>query len=370
MSRSDDCPISREESIRLLSLESSEEIEALRRRAFDLLREKCGDGVAIRGLVEFSNMCVRNCFYCGIRRANENVHRYRLDEAEILDCARWCLRQGYGSIVLQSGERRDQKFINFVCSVLEKIKRQTRCEQLPDGLGITLCVGEQNEEDYRRFFEAGAHRYLLRIETTSEKLFSKIHPKDQTLSSRVDCLDMLKRLGFQVGTGTMIGLPGQTVEDLAADVRFLYDRDIDMIGMGPYIPHQDSPMAEVGETILPAGERLLLGLKMIAVTRLMLRDVNIAATTALQALDPRGREMGLSFGANVVMPMVTPTSVRRAYQLYDGKPAMDEMAEESRDFLIQQIEQVGSRPLFNSWGDSKHFSTRQSRSSSDNDKGE
>jgi biotin synthase len=207
-------------------------------------------------------------------------------------------------------------------------------------LGITLSLGEQTEDVYRAWFDAGAHRYLLRVETTNRELYRALHPVTHDFDARIECLQRLRRVGYQVGTGVMIGLPGQTTEDLANDIAFFRDHDIDMIGMGPYVLHSDTPLADVLDSIDPETQ-LELGLKMIAVTRLVLRDVNIAATTALQALNPVGREMGLQAGANIIMPNLTDTQYRESYQLYEGKPCMDEDSSMCRGCLQRRVAGIG-----------------------------
>ena len=277
---------------------------------------------------------------------------------EIVESAVWAYRAAYGSLVLQSGERTGAAFVSFVEDVLQEIGRRTGGE-----LGITLSLGEQPESVYRRWFEAGAHRYLLRIETTRPELYRQLHPADHRFEERLDCLRRLRRTGYQVGTGVMIGLPGQAVTDLADDVLFFRERDIDMIGMGPYIPHADTPLSGERERFR-ADRQFLLGLKMIAVTRLVLRDVNIAATTALQALHPEGREQGLLAGANIVMPNVTATKYRDGYRLYDDKPCLDENSSMCKACLRGRIEAIGERIGFGLRGDSPHFFRRQARRSS------
>lgn len=264
------------------------------------------------------------------------------------------------SVVLQSGERNDAEFVRFVEQAVRAIKRETVSGPLPTGLGITLCVGEQDSDTYRRLFDAGAHRYLLRIETTAPELFAQLHPKTQTLAKRIACLESLKTIGFQVGTGVMIGLPGQTLAQLADDLLFFRDLDVDMIGMGPYITHEQTPMRRhAASTRARHAEILELSLNMIAVARLLLRDVNIAATTALQAMDPIGRELGLQFGANVIMPQVTPVRVRREYQLYEGKPCMDEDPQHCMECLRRRIQSIGREALPDAWGDSPHAVRRR-----------
>ncbi|HBM17579.1 MAG TPA: [FeFe] hydrogenase H-cluster radical SAM maturase HydE [Lentisphaeria bacterium] len=348
-----DREFSRNDIVRLLSLTESEDVEKLRKKAFDLTTELLGSNVYFRGLIEFSNICNLNCYYCGIRKDNDNVERYMLSKKEIVDCAVWAAKVGYGSCVLQSGERRDGQFVSFVEACVREIKEKTRSDSMPDGLGITLSVGEQSSDVYKRFFEAGAHRYLLRIETSNQKLFSKLHPAGQDYGERKEAIKNLKKIGYQVGTGVMIGTPGQTIEDLADDILFFKENDIDMIGMGPYIVHPDSPMKEQG--MKERRSLLQLSLNMIAVVRLFLKDVNIAATTALQALAPDGREQGILYGANIVMPNMTPKDARKNYQLYDGKPCINETKDECRGCLQKRIESTGRKVGYNLWGDSKHF---------------
>ena len=341
---------------RLLSLTSREAINTLRRKAYDTTLAYCGRAVYFRGIIEFSNICRCDCVYCGIRRSNSAVARYQLTRSEILDQACWSADHGFGSVVLQSGERQDPPFIEFVIDAVRAIKKASCSEALPDGLGITLCVGEQSRETYQRFFDAGAHRYLLRIETASPQLFKQWHPADQTYESRRRCLNDLRSIGYHVGTGVMIGAPGQTSADLAADVLFFKDLDVDMIDMGPYIPHHTTPMVAAG--VPEPTDRLRLALLTIAVVRLVLRDVNIAATTALQALAPLGREMGLSFGANVIMPQTTPIAIRQSYTLYNGKPGADETDPIFQKALEARILKMGRTIERDRWGDSPHAQAR------------
>ena len=345
----------RNDLIHILSTTDKAELKRIRREAEETLLRFCGNKVYLRGLIEFSNICENDCLYCGIRKGNSRVGRYFLAQERIVEAAFWCGKQGYGSVVLQSGERSDEKFITYVEKTVAEIKAQSRTRTLPDGLGITLSIGEQSEETYYRLFAAGAHRYLLRIETTNDELYKRLHPPGMRLSDRIQALEHLKQAGFQVGTGVMIGLPGQTVEHLADDLLFFKQRDVDMIGMGPYIVHHDTPMAAWDDANeRTPQERFGLGLRMIAATRLLLKDVNIAAATALQAIDPEGREKALSWGANVIMPQITPTEVRREYQLYDGKPCLDESADICKNCLTIRIEGTGREIGYDSWGDSKH----------------
>ena len=276
---------------------------------------------------------------------------------EIIKMAKWAYENNYGSVTLQSGERQDKNFEKFVKDMILDIKEVSEGK-----LGLTLCLGEQTEDIYREWFEAGGHRYLLRIETTNEELYKVIHPDNNihSFQKRVDCLKTLKKIGYQVGTGVMIGLPGQTEEDLVNDILFFEKMDIDMIGMGPYVVHKDTPLGkDVINNDLNTEEekykRFVLGLKMIAITRLYLKDVNIAATTALQALNPLGRELGLKAGANILMPIITIEEHREKYQLYDNKPCIDDNAEECKACLTGRVSSIGDIVGYGEWGDSPHF---------------
>ncbi len=342
----------RQEIIHLLSLESPEEIEQLRSTAEKMLLGLRGDKVYFRGLIEFSNICRSDCYYCGIRKSNSSVDRYTLSKEQIVSSAIWCGEQGYGSVVLQSGERNDSSFIDFVEDVILSIKKGSRTSELPDGVGITLSCGEQSEETYKRWFEAGAHRYLIRIEASDPSLYGALHPQTQPQKPRIDCLKNLKKIGYKVGTGVMIGLPGQTIANLADDILFFKEIDADMIGMGPYIVHNATPMAHYKDEVTSQSENIFrMSQKMIAVTRLVLKDVNIAASTALQAMKEDGRETGLTFGANVIMPQVTPVEVRKNYLLYEGKPCLDENAEQCRTCLSLRVASVGRKIGYNIWGE-------------------
>jgi biotin synthase len=342
----------REELIRMLSLTDQDAIDALYQKAYEIKKQYVGSIVHYRGLIELSNVCAKNCYYCGIRSGNPNVERYTIGKEEVLSETKWCFEQGYGSIVLQAGERENKQYTAFICELLREIKELTGGK-----LGITLSLGEQTEEIYQRWFDAGAHRYLLRIETSNPALYKTLHPEDHSYERRVDCLRTLKKIGYQVGTGVMIGLPGQTVADLADDILFFYDEDVDMLGMGPFIPHHDTPLAEYSENY-DAEKALRNALKMIAVCRITLKDVNIASTTALQALMPTGRELGLLAGANIIMPNLTDVKYREGYQLYDGKPCLDENAGQCRGCLENRIRSIGETVGYNEWGDSKHHKNR------------
>jgi len=350
-----DARLSLEELTALLSLRTPEERKRLRETAYALKLRTVGNWVHLRGLIEFSNVCTRDCLYCGIRRSNEKVRRFCLTEEEILSAGRLAVEFGYGSVVIQSGERQDAAFTEFVTRVVAGLRA------IPGMGGITLSCGEESEAVYRRWREAGADRYLLRIESSDPELFHKIHPAGTDFEARVDALRRLRACDYQVGTGVMIGLPGQTPEQLARDVEFFRSMDIDMIGMGPWQPHRDAPLADtLPETPARERERLELALDMIACTRLQLKDVNIAAATALQAIDPEhGRQAGLLAGANVMMPNTGGVEHRKEYTLYDRKPGLDENATETREALERSIRDIGERISYSEPGTSPHYTARK-----------
>ena len=344
--------LSRRDLIRLLSIISPDDHETLRAASIETAFMSLGKTVHFRGLIEFSNHCVNDCFYCGIRAGNQTVERYVLDANQIVAAARWAGEQGYGSVVLQSGERRDEQFITMVEQVISRITAETITDSMPQGIAITLSIGEQSAADYERFFKAGAHRYLLRIETSSPDLYQQIHPHSQNIQTRLQCLKDLKRIGYIVGTGVMIGLPGQTIENLADDILFFKEIGANMIGMGPFLPHQHCSIKTVSNTVTYTPQQAFdLSMLMIAATRLTMPQVNIAATTALQAVHHDGREQGLMHGANIIMPNITPRLVRAQYQLYDNKPCIDEDAAQCKGCLTKRLENIGRLVGWNQWGD-------------------
>ena len=341
--------LSRVELAVLLSAEG-EDAEALFAAARALKLKVIGQGISLRALVEMDNHCAKNCYYCGIRRGNRKVKRYRIPEGEVVATALAACRQGYGSVVLQGGEIESEANTRRVEAILRGIR-----ETCGDGFGVTLSLGEQTEEVYRRWREAGAHRYLLRIETSNPALYATLHPAGHSWERRADCLRVLRELGYQTGTGVMWGLPGQTLDELAADIEFFREMDIDMIGMGPFIPHPDTPLGR-GLVVTPefAAGQIALGLRMVAATRLQLHDVNIAATTALQALDETGREKAIAAGANVLMPNATDTARRKDYQLYPGKPCLEEASDACSACLEMRVRSLGETLLRNVRGDAPH----------------
>lgn len=347
-----------EKIITLLKAEGKERDELFRESA-RIKHNYTGNKVYFRGLIEFSNICEKNCYYCGIRRDNKKFRRYNLTDKEINDAAIYAHKNNFGSIVLQSGELSNPDFTARVTGLLQSIKK------LSDGkLGITLSLGEQSKEVYREWYEAGAHRYLLRIEASNPALYAKLHPDDELHSyhKRLECLKTLKKLNYQTGTGVMIGLPFQTYEDLASDLLFMRNFDIDMVGMGPYIEHSNTPLIKYKNDILPIADRFDLSLKMIAVLRVIMKDINIAASTALQAIDPLGREKAVQAGANVIMPNITPGIYRDDYYLYDNKPRTGDSLDDCIESLKKSLKEVNAVPGYGEWGDSAHYFKRRKNS--------
>lgn len=345
--------LNKREIVSLLSITDPVETEKLYARAYDVKIRNVGKKVFFRGIIELSNICSKNCYYCGIRRDNRNVTRYEMSIPEVVEAGLWAYRNRYGSIVIQSGERNDREYVSKITKIITELKSRTS-----DRLGITLSLGEQSSEVYQEWYSAGAHRYLLRIETTDRELYRKCHPDDHSIDSRLECLRNLKELGYQTGTGVLIGLPGQTPEHLAEDILFFREFDIDMIGMGPFVLHKDTPFYTYKD-VTDHEANLQMALKMIAVTRILLPDINIASTTALQAIDPQGREMGLQAGANIIMPVITDTKYRQSYQLYDNKPCLDENSEMCKSCLEKRISSIGEEIGYDDWGDSRHFASRR-----------
>ncbi len=311
-------------------LETNEYDSELREAADKIRRKWYGADVYIRGLIEFTNYCKNDCFYCGIRRSNKNAERYRLSPGEILSrCA-----EGYGlgfrTFVLQGGE--DPYYTDErVCRIVSEIR-----QKYPD-CAITLSIGEKPRESYKAYFDAGADRYLLRHETADGAHYSRLHPSEMSLKNRKRCLFDLKDIGYQVGSGFMVGSPYQTTDNLISDLRFLKELGPHMIGIGPYITHKDTPFKD------KKSGSLELTLRLISILRLMFPTALIPATTALGTIHPLGREMGLKAGANVVMPNLSPVSVRKKYELYENKICTGEEAAECRGCLEQRVMSAGYR---------------------------
>ena len=301
---------------------------SLYEKADRVRQEIYGKDVYIRGLIEISNYCKNNCYYCGIRGENKNLSRYRLTEDDILSCCQSGYSLGFRTFVMQGGE--DPFFTDdVICSVVSKIRNK-----YPD-CAITLSLGEKEKASYKRYFEAGANRYLLRHETATTEHYQKLHPESMSLENRKQCLFNLKEIGFQTGSGFMVGSPFQTIDNIIADLRFLQELKPEMIGIGPYITHQDTPFKDK-----KSGD-LYLTLRLISILRLMFPYALIPSTTALGTIHPEGRQLGLKAGANVVMPNLSPKNVRALYALYKDKIATDEEAAESVQKLKETVSLAG-----------------------------
>ncbi len=348
---------SKDDLVRLLQSEGKDKLLLFKRSA-EIKKKYIGNRVWLRGLIEFSNICSKDCLYCGIRKGNKNLERYNLSDDEILDAAKFAYKSGYASIALQSGELENQQVTSRIENLLQKIKESSNGE-----LGITLSVGEQEPDVYKKWFDAGAHRYLLRVETTNPEHYRMIHPDNEKhdFARRLDCLKSLQDIGYQTGTGVMIGLPFQTLEDLAGDLIFMRDFDIDMCGMGPYIEHADTPLIKYAGELMPLKERFDLSLKMIALLRIMMKDINMVASTALQAIDPMGREKAVKIGANIIMPNITPGKYRDDYKLYANKPGSNDSAEDCSNCLETRVALAGHKIIYGEWGDTKHYEKRRKR---------
>lgn len=345
--------ISKEDILYYLSLKGNNRLNFFKYAA-EIKKQHVDNKVYLRGIIELSNICAKDCFYCGIRKSNKNVERYNLTDNEVLEAARFAYENNYGSLVIQSGELQNDNFTKRIEQLVKQIKKLSN-----NRLGITLSCGEQNEDVYKRWFDAGAHRYLLRIETSNRDLYAKLHPSNlHSFDKRKKSLELLKKCSYQTGTGVMIGLPFQSMENLADDLIFMKEMDIDMCGMGPYIEHKETPLYQYKNELISLSERFDLSVKMIALLRIMMPDINIAATTALQAIDKVGREKALQVGANILMPNITPGSYRDSYSLYENKPCTDENADDCKDCINIRVKLAGDDIAYNEWGDSKHFFNR------------
>ncbi len=324
--------LNKEDFIRLIENHTPDTDEYLFQKADRLRQENYGNEIYIRGLIELTNYCKNDCIYCGIRRSNRNAQRYRLEPEDIMECCRTGYELGFRTFVLQGGEDgwyTDEK----VCQILTAIKKD-----YPD-CAVTLSLGERSRESYQAWFDAGADRYLLRHETATPEHYAKLHPPELSLARRMECLHNLKEIGYQTGCGFMVGSPFQTAHHLAQDLLYIHELQPQMVGIGPFIPHHDTPFEKK-----PAGtvEDTLFYL---AIIRLMLPKVLLPATTALGTIDPKGREKGVHAGANVIMPNLSPLSVRKKYMLYDNKISTGEEAAESVALLKQRMEAIGCQVI-------------------------
>ena len=314
--------LSKDEILSLLNSDGEE----LYKYADRVREENVGDGVHLRGLIEFSNICKCSCKYCGLRSPNTKIERYRLEPDEIIKYAKQGTKLGYKTIVLQSGE---DSFYDTekLCYIISEIKKFDTA--------ITLSIGEKTLEEYKAYKDAGADRYLLRIETTDEELYKTMHPK-MSLENRKQCLYNIKKLGYEVGTGCLVGLPNQTVDSLADDILFFKELDADMIGIGPFIPHPDTPLK--GE-LNP--KNFDMALKVMAIVRMLLPDINIPATTAMETINPMGRIIALKSGANVVMPNILDTEYKVKYEIYPNKICLNEHSGKCRNCIEGKIKSIG-----------------------------
>lgn len=326
---------SKQEIIEILKDESQN--EWLFSFADKIRYENVGDEVHLRGLIEFSNICKSTCKYCGLRCENKNIERYRIQPEDIIFYAQKAVDMGYKTIVLQSGE---DKFFSkdVMCEIIKEIKKLD--------VALTLSIGERSFEEYKAFQDSGADRYLIRIETTDRNLYSQMHP-NMDFDNRVRCLKDLKALGFETGTGCLVGLPGQTVESLADDILFFKEIGADMVGIGPFIAHPDTPLKDCSN-----GD-FMIALKVMALTRILLPDINIPATTAMETLNPNGRIIALQSGANVVMPNVTTKEFRKKYEIYPGKICVNENPDKCRGCIEAKIKSIG-RSISRDYGFRKH----------------
>lgn len=320
--------ISLEDFRRLLMTEDTEIVEELAKRARETAQSVYGNKIYIRGLIEFTNYCKNNCYYCGIRRSNRRAERYRLNEDEILSCCENGYELGFRTFVLQGGE--DPYFTDEkICELVSAIK-----EKYPD-CAVTLSIGEKTRESYQAYFDAGADRYLLRHETADEKHYGMLHPGEMAFENRIRCLRDLKSIGYQTGCGFMVGSPGQTVETLYKDIQLIGELKPEMVGIGPFIPQKDTPFGEE-----PQGT-IAMTLRLLSMIRLLQPAVLLPATTALGTIHPKGREMGILAGANVTMPNLSPANVREKYKLYDNKICTGDEAAECRYCMQERMESIG-----------------------------
>ncbi len=313
----------REEIIKILKDDTKN--DWLFNLADKIRKDNVGDEVHLRGLIEFSNICKCSCKYCGLRSPNKEIKRYRILKDEIIEYVKNAVNLGYKTIVLQSGE--DEYFTTE--KMVEIIKAIKKFD-----VALTLSIGERSFEDYKAFKQAGADRYLIRIETTDKELYKKLHP-NMDFNNRLRCLQDLKTLGYEVGTGCLVGLPEQTIESLADDILFFKEIGADMVGIGPFIPHPNTPLKD------EKTGSFTLALKVMALTRILLPDINIPATTAMETLNPNGRILALQSGANVVMPNVTSTEYRAKYEIYPNKICINDNPDKCRGCIEGKIKSIG-----------------------------
>jgi biotin synthase len=331
-----------DEIINWLTETDAARLDRLYARADSIRRQYVGDVVHFRGLIEVTNHCSRSCGYCGLRAENRGLARYRLSRAEILECAKRAAMLGYGTVVLQGGEDYGIAPAWF-SNIIRRIKQETN-------LAVTLSMGERNEWDLAEWRQAGADRYLLRFETSDPELYDKIHPTTPGHPNRLEMLRKLRQMGYEVGSGVMIGLPGQSYRSLARDIALFRELDLDMIGVGPFIPHPATPLGDGSLAIsLPSDEQVPateeMAYKVIGLTRMACPDANIPSTTALATINAtNGRELGLQRGANVVMPNLTPVNCRPLYEIYPNKACVNEEPSECSQCMRGRVQSIGRLP--------------------------
>lgn len=325
----EDNSLSKEEIIELLDSKDNILFEI----ADEIRKKNKGDNIHLRALIEFTNFCHCNCFYCGLRYDNHKIKRYRLKEDDILLSVDNAIKSNYKTIVLQGGE--DMFWSKEkICNLIKKIKEYD--------VALTLSIGERPKDEYKAFKDAGADRFLLRIETTDKTLYRKLHP-NMSFENRLRCLKDLKKLGFETGTGCLVGLPNQTIDSLADDILFFKELNADMVGIGPFIPHPNTPLANEKK------DNFDLSLRVMAITRLLLPDINIPATTAMETLRENGHIIALQSGANVLMLNITPLSYRKNYEIYPGKAGINNKEEENKKLIYYKIKSI-DRTISNSYG--------------------
>lgn len=320
--------LAREEFIQLIMSFNENDLSYAQALARSISQKYFGNKIYTRGLIEISSYCKNDCYYCGLRRSNKNAERYRLSKDDILSCCESGYALGFRTFVLQGGE--DNYYSDeIITDIISSIKKKY------SDCAVTLSLGEKNKSTYQKYFQAGADRYLLRHETADETHYGKLHPENMSLSNRKQCLYNLKEIGFQTGCGIMVGSPYQTAENIADDMLFMKELQPHMVGIGPFIPHKDTPFRD-----MPAGS-FRLTLFLLSLIRIMLKNVLLPATTALGTINKNGREQGILSGANVVMPNLSPISVRKKYMLYDNKICTGEESAECKACLENRIKSIG-----------------------------
>lgn len=325
--------LTREEFRKLLSGYSSDDFEYIRKLANETAKSVFSNKIYLRGLIEFSNYCKNDCYYCGLRRSNKKVERYRLSKEDILSCCESGFKLGFRTFVLQSGEDpffTDEKMGDIILSIKTKYP----------SCALTLSIGERNENEYELFRKMGADRFLLRHETAEKMHYEKLHPSDMSFENRINCLKTLKKIGFQTGAGFMVGSPCQTIDNLINDLFFIHELKPEMVGVGPFLPHSDTPF---GEKEKGSEEMTLL---LISILRLMSPHQLIPATTALGTIDEQGREKGIMHGANVLMPNLSPANAKKNYLLYDNKVYQGDESAKNIALLSEKVEKIGYKLVF------------------------